>query len=189
MMIVDIIRWRASSNPVFGTMFQVLAEESLETTTANATTTAHLHLSHKTWPQDIAAPAAPAASSVAFALNASDADDDGRGAGAFVGKASVVGAGGLKDGRVGGVTILVDCCGGRCSPILGTGLGYWVQYSGKASLNFGWVKFQAWLLDANCLFCASLDVTDPVVISSESINDSRPVRIVATLQAGFQEPG
>jgi hypothetical protein len=32
-------------------------------------------------------------------------------------------------------------------------------------------------------------VTEPVVISSESIKDTRPVNIVATLHAGFHEPG
>jgi len=36
---------------------------------------------------------------------------------------------------------------------------------------------------------ASVDVTEPVVISSDSIKDNKPVNMVATLQAGFQDPG
>jgi len=35
----------------------------------------------------------------------------------------------------------------------------------------------------------SEDVMEPVVISSDSMNDRRPVNMVATLQAGFQDPG
>jgi hypothetical protein len=36
---------------------------------------------------------------------------------------------------------------------------------------------------------ASDEVTEPVVISSESMNERRPVNIVATLHAGFHDPG
>lgn len=55
--------------------------------------------------------------------------------------------------------------------------GGWVLTSGKASLNRGCRTFQPWLLEANTRLCASDEVTDPVVISSESMNDRRPVKL------------
>jgi len=75
------------------------------------------------------------------------------------------------------------------SPILGTARSSGVQYSGKASLNRGCRMFHAWLRCAKARLCVSEEVTEPVVISSESMNERRPVNIVATLQAGFQDPG
>jgi hypothetical protein len=49
--------------------------------------------------------------------------------------------------------------------------------SGKASLNRGWAMFQAWLRAAKARLCASEEVTEPVVISSESMNERRPVNL------------
>jgi hypothetical protein len=46
-----------------------------------------------------------------------------------------------------------------------------------------------WLFSASSLRSAAVAVIEPVVISSESMNESRPVRIVATDQAGFHVDG
>jgi hypothetical protein len=49
--------------------------------------------------------------------------------------------------------------------------------SGKASLKRDCEIFQEWLRSANACLCASAELTDPVVISSESMNDNRPVKL------------
>lgn len=63
------------------------------------------------------------------------------------------------------------------------------QYSGKASLNLFCCIFHACDSLAYAFLSATVVVTDPVVISSDSIKERRPVKMVATLQAGFHEPG
>ena len=84
-----------------------------------------------------------------------------------------------------------DPCGGASgfprsfSPMFGKSRMTGELYSGKASLKRGCVMFQEWLRAAKARLYASEEVTDPVVISSESIKERRPVRIVATLHAGF----
>ena len=84
-----------------------------------------------------------------------------------------------------------DPCGGASgfrrsfSPMFGKSRMTGELYSGKASLKRGWVIFQQWLRAAKARLYASEEATDPVVISSESIKERRPVRIVATLHAGF----
>jgi len=94
----------------------------------------------------------------------------------------------------------LDCCGGEevvesddlprtDSPIFGKSRMAGVQYSGKASLNLRWCRFQAWLFRAHARLSVSVVFTDPVVISSDNMKDNRPVNIVATLHAGFQEAG
>ncbi len=52
--------------------------------------------------------------------------------------------------------------------------------SGKASLNRRCSIFHIWLRAAYARFSASLVVTEPVVISSESIKDSNPVKLKKT---------
>lgn len=49
--------------------------------------------------------------------------------------------------------------------------------SGKASLNRSCVTFQLWLRAAKARLWDSDEVMEPVVISSESMNESRPVRL------------
>lgn len=56
-------------------------------------------------------------------------------------------------------------------------------------MNLLFLQFHSCDLAAKALFSASVVRTDPVVISSESMNDNRPVRMVETDQAGFHEPG
>jgi hypothetical protein len=51
------------------------------------------------------------------------------------------------------------------------------------------VKFQAWLFSAKLRLSAIVEAMEPVVFSSESIKERRPVRMVATDQAGFQVEG
>lgn len=107
----------------FKYIVQVLAEDSLETTTASAIKTPHRHLSHRICPQDIAAPAAPVAASsvvLAFATGASP------GAGRGVIRFEVVDDEEDEEngGKVGGGVAM----GGRCSPILGRSFGASVQY-------------------------------------------------------------
>lgn len=53
--------------------------------------------------------------------------------------------------------------------------------SGKASLNRGWVIFQLWLRAAKARLWDSDEVTEPVVISSESMNESKPVSLFKRL--------
>jgi len=157
-------------------------DENLETTRANAMRTPHLHFSQIRWRHVAAQPAAVLSSGLAlegilFAVvdgvrTIADDDDDGEG--------------------VGTVASCVTCSLEfplSFSPMFGKSRSSGEEYSGKISLNRGCSKFHEWLRAANWRLCVSDDVTDPVVISSESMKESRPVKIVATLQAGFQEPG
>ena len=50
-------------------------------------------------------------------------------------------------------------------------------------------KFHAWLAAANAFLSASEWRIEPVVCSSPTINESRPVKMDAADQAGFHEPG
>jgi len=75
------------------------------------------------------------------------------------------------------------------SPMFGKSRIVGVQCSGNASLNLRCWMFQGWLLRAHARLSASVVFTDPVVISSDNIKDNKPVNIVATLHAGFQEAG
>lgn len=50
-------------------------------------------------------------------------------------------------------------------------------------------KFHAWLAAANWPRSASEWRIEPVVCSSPTMNDSRPVKMDAADQAGFHEPG
>ena len=96
---------------------------------------------------------------------------------------------GTRDGVGAETGVEAELALGTMIGMLGRSLASGVQYSGNASLNLFCVRFQAWLRAANARLWASDEVTEPVVISSESMKESRPVRIVATLQAGFQVPG
>jgi len=75
------------------------------------------------------------------------------------------------------------------SPMFGKSRIVGAQYSGNASLNLRCWTFQEWLLRAQARLSESVVFTDPVVISSDIMKDSKPVNIVATLHAGFQEAG
>lgn len=59
--------------------------------------------------------------------------------------------------------------------------------SGNASLNFRWLTFHPWLRAAYARLSASVVVTDPVVISSESMNDSRPVNLLSTSRSVIRD--
>jgi len=163
-------------------------DENLETTTARAIRTPHLHFSQIRCRHVAAHPAAVFSSGLALgellfviavgarviAVDDDDDDDGSEGEGAGAGVGGVTGSVGFPF---------------SLSPMFGRSRSSGVAYSGKMSLNLGCSKFQGWLRAANWRLWASLDVIDPVVISSESINESRPVKMVATLHAGFQEPG
>jgi hypothetical protein len=82
-----------------------------------------------------------------------------------------------------------DSEGEGVMPMFGRSFISVVQKSGNISWNLFCFRFHAWLRDANTRLWASVELTEPVVISSESINDKSPVRMVATLHAGFQEAG
>jgi len=56
--------------------------------------------------------------------------------------------------------------------------------SGKASLNFGDSMLNLWLFAAAIRLYASVVVTEPVVISSESMNERRPVSLQEIRQLG-----
>ena len=99
------------------------------------------------------------------------------------------------------------------SPMFGNLCSVGPAYSGKIALNFGfflctqpnhqcWARetdipsqqrtathrFHACELAAKAFFSASVPRIEPVVISSDNMNESSPVRMVATDQAGFHDP-
>lgn len=99
----------------------------------------------------------------------SDCDDCPRSFWAMFGRSRGAGRQYCAQGRVGerSFTIFIGAHGAMLT-------------SGKASLNLRFSKFHWWLRAAYARFSASLVVTDPVVISSESMNESNPVNLWTT---------
>lgn len=61
--------------------------------------------------------------------------------------------------------------------------------SGKSSQKALFLRFQEWDCEASSRFSSTEVEIEPVVAVSSNINDSKPVRMVETDQAGFQESG
>jgi len=73
-------------------------------------------------------------------------------------------------------------------PMLGRSLSSGPEWSGKMALNFALRRLYSCEVFARVFFSCSVVRMEPVVISSESMNESRPVRMVDTDHDGFQEP-
>ena len=72
------------------------------------------------------------------------------------------------------------------SPMLGRSVICGPAYSGKIWQNFFWVRLKACDCAASFLRSASDATTEPVVISSEHMKESRPMRMVEVFQPGCQ---